>query len=430
MQITSKKLPKNQMELTIELTPLEISPFLESALERLRRKIKIDGFRPGKAPLEIVKKRLGEAAILKEALNDIIEKTYIEAIAEKKLEPIEAPKIEIIKIAPGNPLSYKATFSLLPRVTIKDVEKVKVTPKKIKIDEKKVDQTLKHLAQSRSKEKLVNRASQDKDIIEVDMELFQNNVPIEGGIAKGHKIIIGEPYYIPGLEKKLKNLKASDEKKFEITFPKNHYNKKIAGKPVQCKIKVKGVYEREIPKINDQFAQSLGKFKNLKKLKEQIKNNLQKESETKETERQELEMIDQLIQKAEFDEIPEILLKEEVKKMIKELKTNLANQGIKLEDYLTHLKKSAEELEKDFIPQAEKRVKTGLFIREYAQKNKISATDQEVEEEIKKLLKYYPNNPEIKEQIQSEDYKNYLKMVLTNRKVIKKLKEKIIKSNA
>lgn len=427
MKTQTKKLPKNQIEITVELEATEIQSQLEKAASRLSSKSRIDGFRPGKAPFDIVKQKFGEGAILEEALNDIVSATYIKAISKEKLEPIDTPKIDIVKLAPGNPIIYKATVSLLPKINICEINKIKVEKKEVKIDEKKIDSTIKNLAESRRKEKLVNREVQDKDIVEINMELLKNNVPIEGGIAKGHKVIMGEPHYVPGFDKKLLKLKKGDKKEFEINFPKDHYNKQLAGKPIKCRVEILGVYEKEIPKIDDEFAKTLGKFKDLKELRNQIKANIEKEAKMKEQERQEIEMLEKLTEKSTFDEIPEILLKEESRKMIAELEGNLANQGIKFQDYLTHLKKSEEEMKKEFLPQAKKRVKIALLLRKYAEEKNINVSEKDIDEEVEKITAYYPNDLEVQNQIRSEHYRNYLKNTLTNKKVINILKKDIIK---
>ncbi len=427
MKISTKKLPKNQIELTIELDAKEVDPYLKKAAPRLSKKNKIEGFRPGKAPYEVIKQRFGEAPILEEALDDIIKATYIEAIGKEKLSPIDMPKIDVLKIAPGNPLSYKATISLLPQVTVGDIKKIKIEKSEIKIDDKKIDSTIKTIAESRSKEKLVNREIKKQDIAEIDMDLLQDNVSIEGGKATNHKVIIGEPHYIPGFDKELIGLKKDDKKEFDVTFPKEHYNKNLAGKKIKCKVEVKGVYERELPKIDDEFAKSLGEFKNLKELKSQVKNNLEQEEEKKSKEKQEIKMLDDLVDLSTIEEIPDVLLKEEIRKMIAELEGNLSGQGVKLEDYLSHLKKSEEDIKKDFLPQAEKRVKTALILRQYGDDNKIEVSEKEVEKEIEKMAANYEGNEEIQGQIRSENYKNYLKNILNNQKIIKKIKEIVSK---
>lgn len=427
MKINSKKLDKGQAEIFIELSAEELAPYMQNAARRLSKKNKIKGFRPGKAPYEIIKQNFGDAGILNEALDEIIRATYVEAIDKEKLSVIGAPQIDILKNAPNNPLSYKITVDLMPKVVLGDISKITLKKQKIKVGDEKIEQTIKHLAENYRKEKLMSRAVQDKDLAEIDLQLFLDNVPIEGGIANGHKVIIGEPYYIPNFDKKLIGMKADDKKEFEIDFPKDHYNKNLAGRLVKCKVKVNAVFERELPKINDDFAKTLGKFKDLTDLKNQIKSNLLKEQEIKEEQRQELEILNKAVEISNFEEIPESLIKEEVKKMISELKGNLANQGIKFDDYISHLKKSIEELQKDFLPQAKKRVKIALAVSEYAYKNKVTADEKNIDEEIKKMLAQYPDNYEMQEKIKSENYKNYLRNIMINKEVIKKWKKIISK---
>jgi trigger factor len=422
-----KKIPGNQMEITIEVETSEIQIHLEKAATRLSSKSKIDGFRAGKAPYDIVKQKFGEGAILEESLNDIVSATYIETIGKEKLDPIDMPKIDVIKLAPNNPVIYKATISLLPKVILGDIKKIKVEKKEAKVDEKKIDGTLKKLAESRSFEKLVERVAKNTDIVEVDMNIVQANVPVEGGTSKNHKIIVGEPYYIPGFDKNLIGLKKGDKKEFKVTFPKEHFNKQLAGKPVICKIDVKNVYERDIPKINDEFAKTLGEFKNLDALKKQIKDNLFEEAKMKESQRQEIEMLEKLVKEAKIDELPQILIEEETRKMIGELEGNLANQGVKLDDYLSHLKKTGEDIKNEFLPQAKQRVETALLIKQYASENKTKIDDKEIEKEIEKMVSHYPNDKEVQEQIKSENYKNYVKNSLLNQKVVRELKKEIIK---
>ncbi|MEA2088545.1 MAG: trigger factor [Patescibacteria group bacterium] len=426
MKISTKKLFKSQKEITIELEQSELAPYLKKAVSRLSKKYKFNGFRPGKIPYEIVKQKLGEAVILNEAIDDIVRETYIQAIKKEKIEPIDMPKIEVLKAAPNNPFIYKAVVSLLPKTKICDLEKIIVNKEKVEVGEKKVDMAIKKLSESRTKEKLVNREVKERDMVKIDLDIFQNNIAIEGGNVLGHKIIIGEPYYIPGFDKKLLGLKENDKKEFEITFPKEHYNKNLAGKLVKCKIKVKGVYDREIPKIDDLFAKSLGEFKNLTELKKQIKQNFEEEENTKEEQRQEIKMFEQLVKESVFEELPDVLIVAEVKKMIQELEANLSQQGVELKDYLSHLKKTITEIEKDFLPQASERVKTALFIREYAIKNNIKTSEKEINQEIKKMSKQYSDSKN-NDQFKSESYRNYLKNILTNKKAVDDLKKKIIK---
>ena len=165
----------------------------------------------------------------------------------------------------------------------------------------------------------------------------------------------------------------------------------------------------------------------MEELKKQINDNLFEEAKLKEEQRQEIEMLEKLTMESTIEELPQILIEEETKKMISELDGNLANQGVKLDDYLTHLKKTSDDIKKEFIPQAEQRVKTALFIKQYASDNKIKIDEKEIDQEIEKMISYYPNDKEVQDQIKSENYKNYTRNILLNQKVIKELRKEIIK---
>ncbi len=428
MEITLKDVSPGEKELFIKIPFADLEPYLKEAAKQVSQEKKIPGFRPGKAPYNIVKQQVGEAYLLEKALGKIVQDTYLQALAEKKLDVFGQPEIEVLKIAPQNDLEYKAKVTLVPSVKLGNWKEIKVEKKEPKVLPHKVDALLRDLAESRAQEKEVERPAEKKDVVVVDLKLSQKGVVLDGGEAKDHKIILGEPYYIPGLEKELIGLKKGEEKNFSLTFPEKHFQKNLAGKKVDCFVKVKKVLERQVPAIDDNFARSLGNFKNLEDLKKVLQENLFLEAKQKEDERQEIEMLDKLLAISEFSALPEKLIKAEAQKMVSELEGNLANQGASFENYLSHLKKTREDLEKEFYPQAEKRVKTALLLRQFIQDEKIEVPEEEVEAEKEKILKQAPaGNLEWERQVNSEEYKNYLRNILLNRKAIKKLKEKIIK---
>jgi len=200
MNVSLNKLDKNQVELTITVLAEEMKPDLEKAAKRLSEKIKIKGFRPGHAPYDIVKSELGDMAIHEEAADSIIGKTYGDAVLENKLETVGQPKIEVIKLAPDNPFEYKATVALFPEITLPDWKKISVDKKEIKVDDEKIDKAVKELSKMQIKEKLVNRPVSNKDKVIIDMDMYLDKVPVEGGQAKDHAVMLGEPYFIDGFK--------------------------------------------------------------------------------------------------------------------------------------------------------------------------------------------------------------------------------------
>ena len=423
-----KEIDNGQIELTVEITFLELQNFLNQAAEKISRQTKIAGFRPGKAPYDVVKGKVGEMKIYETAMETAIPKTFVEVIKLKSLETVGQPQIKVEKLAPGNSLVYVATVALLPVVKLTDYKNIKVVRKEIKIESREIDEVLKNLSKMRAEEKLVDRSIQKNDKVEVNFEMSITGAPTENGQHQNYPLIVGENRLAPGFEDQLIGLKAGEKKEFSLKFPANHFDKKLAGQEVDFKVEVKAVYERELPALNDEFAKSLGQFADLPALKKQIGDNLKQEKEVKEEQRLEGEIFDKIIKTSEFGIIPEILLASERHKMLHELEATIENQGFKFDDYLKGINKTHDDLEKGFAESAERRVKSALVSREIAKREKIEIQEDETEKEAEEILKSYSNNPEIAEHIRSKSYRDYLKNVIANRKVMELLKKEVLSS--
>ena len=429
MKSEIKKLDKSEIEITIELSEMELTPYLIKAAEKLSQDNKIEGFRPGKAPYEIIKQRFGEGAIMNEAVDDIISKTYYQVLKENEIVTIGAPEIKVEKMAPGNPFVYKAKVAVLPKIKLGDYKSIKLERKKIEVKEEQVEKVIAEIIKLRAKETLVERVAKHGDRLEIDFDVFLDKVPIENGKQAKYPITIGESRFIPGFEEQLTGMKAGETKEFELKFPEKYYEKSLAGKTCEFKVVCKGVYEIELPKLDDEFAKMVsgGKFATVKEMKDSILKNLEEEERVKQDQILELEMLDKIVNVSEFEDIPVVLLHNEKHRMLHELEENVTNQGFKFEDYLMSIKKTTEELENEFTPQAEKRVKTSIIAREIYQEQKIEVTEDEVDLEVEKLMVAYQNNSEARQQLETETYKDYLRNMIGNRKVIEYLKGIIVK---
>lgn len=425
MNHTIKKLPKNLIEIEVTLDSEEMKKFYQKALAAIGQETTVSGFRSGKAPLELVEQQVGKIKILETAAEDAISHKYREIVLQKKLEPIGQPKIEILKLAPDNPLVFKLTIISLPKIKVCDYKKIKIQTRPIEVKETDIDKVLKEFQQMRRKEFVVERPALKGDRVEVDLEMFLDKVSIEGSPVKNISFVLGEDYYVPGLSDNLLGLKRGMTKEFSLRYPVSHYDKKLAGKVIDFKIKINNVYQIELPAINDDFAKSLGNFETLAHLRAHLGKNLEEEAKLKETERQEIDLLRQLIIKSEFEELPEVLLENELDKIIAELKAAVEQQGLNFDDYLSHLKKTVIDLRKDFVPKAEERVKIALVIHQIARQEKIEIGEQEIDKEIEKLSAFYKDEPMTIEKLKLEDGRNYIKNMLLNRKVIEWLKEQI-----
>ncbi|MBU4256802.1 trigger factor [Patescibacteria group bacterium] len=423
MNIQKKDLGKSEIELTVELPFDEFKPYIKQGAEKVSREIKIEGFRPGKAPYEILKQKIGEMTILEEAARLAINKTLETAIKDNIIgQSVGQPQINITKLAPDNPMEYKAILAILPEIKLGDYKNAKIKLEKTEITDEEVEKMINDLREMQVKEIIADREIKDGDKAVVDIEMFLDKVPVEGGQGKGAGVIIGKGYIVPGLGKKLIGGRKNEVREFSLPYPDDHHQKNLAGKLVEFRVKIKEVYERQLPEINKEFAKSFGS-NSVDGFKENIKKGLAVEKQRKAGQKAEIEMLDKIIEKTKFGDMPEILIRNEAENMIAELEAAVAGQGGKFEDYLSHLNKTRDRLALDLLPDAVKRVKTSLLIREVALAEKISAEDGEIDKEIEHILDHYKDSKGIEEKIKSPAHREYLRNLIGGRKVIDKLKE-------
>lgn len=422
MQITVAQQPKSQIKLTIELSVEEMQPYLEKAAEELSKEYKIEGFRPGKASLGIVISKIGAQHVWESASEHAIRRSFVQAILEKNLPTIGQPHIHVEKLAPENPFVYSAESAVLPEVTSGDYTAFKAKKNPIAVTPAEVEKALEDLREMFQTEAMVEREAKHGDKVEIDIDLFQDNVAIEGGSSKNHPIVIGSNHFIPGFEDQLVGLKKDETKTFSLPFPKKYHNEKLAGKKGDFSIKVKSVFAITKPEVNDDFAKKAGNFSSAAELKTKLEANLRGEAEDKEDAVFERAIIEELVGRSKFGELPEMLVESELQKMISELQEQVERQGGKWDDYLTATKKTVDILKKELREQAQRRVKAALLIRQLARIENIIADPKQVEEEVISTKKMYEHQPDILNRIDSEDYRDYLKSLQVNKRVVEFLK--------
>ncbi|MBI4427340.1 MAG: trigger factor [Candidatus Magasanikbacteria bacterium] len=421
MSHTTKKLEKSQIELTITVPPAEYQKHLEKAAQRISERAAIKGFRPGKAPYEIIKKEIGEMKIMQEALETIMQSGFFEAIKSEGVETVGMPQISVEKMAPGNDVVFKATVALMPKVGLADIKKVKIKKETKPVEDKDIEKTLDSLREMRAKEAIKTGAAIGNDMLLIDLEMFLDKIPVEGGQAKDYRVYLGEDHYVPGFNQQVAGLQKGDEKEFALDFPPTHYQKNLAGKKVNFKVKVKDVFERQLPPADDEFAKNLGQ-ENFVKLQELLRKNLTEEAEKHAEQKYEIELLDTVVAQSEFGEIPEVLLNAERQKMFYELKTDLEHHGITIEQYLEDIKKTEQEMFEGFRAQAEKRAKAALVSRQIAKENNIKVENEEIDEEIKTMERMYKDNKEYLERLKLPEVRGAIAVSLQNKKAIQWMK--------
>lgn len=427
MNVKKETLEKSQIKLTVELSADEFLPYVEKAARRIAEQVEIPGFRKGQAPTEMVRQKVGDMALHQEAAQLAVEKTLSEAIEKEKLQTVGQPAIGIEKLAPGNAFVYTASVPLLPEVKLGDIKKLGVKPEEIKVTAEEIEKVIHNVLRMRAKEQLVDRAAKMGDKVELDFDVYLDSIPVDGGTGKKYPLVLGEKTMIPGFEEQVVGLKAGETKEFKLSFPKDYHQKMLAGKETEFKVKVLAVYEVVLPEVTDEFAKTLGDFKTAADMKAAVEKNLKEEKEQQADGKFEREMLEALIGVSKFGDIPEVMLTQETKVMMTELEQNVQRQGLDFTEYLLHLKKDRKQLMLDLTPDAAKRIKSALLIRELAKQEKIEPTEEELKAEMDQLRHAYEGNQAVLRQLESAAYREYLGNVVRNRKTIHWLKDKVKK---
>lgn len=422
-----KKLPKSRIEFEVVVAWNDWKKYIDQAVKEISQEFKIPGFRPGKAPKNIIEQKVGKGAVLNTASQKAVEKSYVEYVAKEKLEVIGAPQVEIEKIEEEKDLQYKVTVAVMPKGQLGHKYKAKIKKinaenkdKSFVVEEKEIDLELEKLANSRAKLVTVRREAQKNDNVEIDFSVAVDGQNIDKGSSKNHPLVIGQGLFIPGFEDNLIGMIEGGEKEFTLNFPADYHEKKLAGQPAVFKVKMNLVQEREVAKIDDVFAKSLGNFTDLAALRKQLRENMEHEQKHKREEKVKSDYVEAIAEDLEV-ELPDVLVESEAEKMIEEFAGQIQSMGMNLEKYLEQLKKTREDLKKDWAPQAEKRVKSALALKEAVLAEEIKADAKEIEAEANKTLQYYKKAKDAEKNIDMERLYNYTKGVLENEKLFEYL---------
>lgn len=422
-------LPKAQVQISFEVPWEEALPYLEEAAKDISKAKPLPGFRPGHASYEDIKRAHGEMAILESGIERIVRSAYVKTVLAEKLNTVGSPSIDMDALTPGQTIKFTTKVSIVPTITkLADYSACKVKKTKTEINEAQVEEAIDQMRKMRAEDIKVERAATLDDMVMIDMEMLHDNVTLEGGKGADYRVYLSEPHYIPGMAEQLVGLKEGEEKTFVLPFPENHYQKHLAGKDIKFITKAKGVFERKMPTANDEFAKAYG-LESIEILRSKLKENLVNETESRAAEAAEIEMLETLVNASTFGDVPDVLINEEVNRMMKELESGIEEQGMTMENYLSSIKKTKDDLKLDFIQQAIRRINTAILIKEISVKEKLDVTEEEIDAEIDTILEQVPaDDAASRERVISPEYREYVSIQMRNRKAIEFLKAKCIEA--
>jgi trigger factor len=417
-----------EASLRIEVPPVELKKYLDEAARLLSTENKIPGFRPGKAPLEVVEKILGKDKVAEVALRKAIPRFFVETVLEHEIEALARPTVEIELWEQEKGLVFTAKTQILPEVRLGDLKKIESQRGAVEVKEEEVEKELIALAKNRGSYIEAGRPAKEGDRAVIDFTVKINGNVIEGGEGKDHPVKLGEGRFVPGFEKGLEALRAGEEKEFTIRFPDNFAKKELKGQEAQVRVIAHKIEKQIVPEINDDFAKSLGKFTSIGELRKQLKENLLAEKERKEEERWRGELAEKLAETAEFSMIPPVLIDKEIDRQIGEIEQMLAWQHKTMAEYVAGTGKSEEQIREGMRAGATRAVKVSLAIRKLAEQEKITVDDQEIENEVNEYVKHYGSAARANKEVDTEELKEQLRYTRRNQKTLDFL-TKLVKTN-
>ncbi len=384
---TKEKKAKNIHEIKIEIKGDEWAKKLDDAFKKEVKKVKIDGFRQGKAPRNIYEKKYGKASLVVTAVDDSMNEAYQEALKKFNDMPIVQPTVEIEK-ADTDGVIYKFTFTTKPEVKINKYTDLGVKKDVVKVTKKDVDNEIENLKKQYADLQVKDGAIEKGDTAIIDFEGFMDGKAFEGGKAENYSLEIGSNSFIPGFEDALIGLKSGDEKDIDLTFPKDYHAEDLKGKPVTFKVKVHEVKTKVYPELDEEFFKDLGldDVKTKEDLEKTIKKAMTDQKEYEAENKYVDELFDALLKETKV-EIPHELVHEEIDRMVKDYEERLKMQGLTLEQFYKFTNSNEDALKDQMHEEAEKRVKLRFAIDEIINLEKIDATDEEAEKDAEEKAK-------------------------------------------
>ena len=387
MNVKSVEKENGKAKVVVEIDKPEFEQALNKAYAKCRKDIMLPGFRKGKAPRKMVESMYGATVFYEDAVNEIFPEIYTTAIVDQQLKAVGSPSVSNMDTPDEGGVVLTIETELYPEVTLGQYKGIEVPKREVKVEESEVDAEVNRMAERNARIETVDRAAQMGDTVVIDFEGFEGGKPFQGGKAEDYSLTLGSGSFIPGFEEALVGAVAGEERDVNVTFPEN-YAKELAGKPAVFKCKVHEVKESIKPELDDEFAKDVSEFDTLDALKNDIRERFTKSRE-EQNERAFESAAVQLAAANMTCNVPACMIDEQVDHQIKQFAYQLQSQGMKMEDYTKMIGGDLSSLRQSMRPMAEQTVRSDILLSEIARAENLEVTDEEVEEELKKLAEQY-----------------------------------------
>ena len=389
MSVTVEKLEKSMAKLKITVSAEQLEKAIQNAYNKNKGKIQIPGFRKGKAPRKMIEQMYGKGVYYEDAANELIEEEYPKAVTECGEDVVSSPKIDVEQLEAGKDFIFTAEVALKPPVKLGKYKGVEVEKMDIDVTDEEVDAEIDKQRNTNARTiEVTDRAVAMNDIVTLDFEGFVDGVAFQGGKGTDYPLTIGSGAFIPGFEEQLVGFEIGKEGDVNVKFPEDYQAEELAGKDATFKCTVKAIKAKELPELNDEFASDVSDFDTLKEYKEDVKKNLVEKKTNEEKAKREDAAVKAVIEDSEM-ELPEAMIDTQARQIVNDFAQRLQMQGMNIDQYLQYTGNTVDKMLEQVRPQAIERIQARLVLEAVAAAENITVSDEEFEDEIKKMAEQY-----------------------------------------
>ena len=428
MSVQVENLGKNMAKLTVEVSVEDLEKAINRVYQKAKGRISIPGFRKGKAPRKMIERIYGAAVFLEDAANELLPEEYRKAASESGLQIVSQPTVDVTQLEPGKPLIFTAEVAVKPEVVLGQYKGLEVPVSDLTVSDEDVMEALKKEQEKNSRTVAVeDRGAENGDTVTLDFEGFVDDVPFEGGKGENHPLVLGSGSFIPGFEEQLIDAKAGEHIVVNVTFPEEYQAEELAGKEAVFQCDIKKVEKKELPELDDEFAQDVSEFDTLDEYKASIREDLEKKKADEALRLKEDAAVDKVIENAEMD-IPDAMVDTQARSMLDDFSRRMQAQGLTMEQYFQFTGQSMDRMLEDMKPQALKTIQTRLVLEKVAEAEDIQPDDEEVNAEISKMAEQYNLEADSLKDMMSEEELAQIKKDLAVQKAVTLIAESAVET--
>ncbi len=418
MSVQVEKLEKNMAKLVIEVPAQEFEKALDEAYKKSRNKIAMPGFRKGKAPRKMIEKMYGASVFYEDAANIIIPDAYENAAKESGLEIVSQPEIEVEQIEKGTPFIFAATVAVKPEITLGEYKGIEVEKKTAEVTDEEVDTEISRVRENNSRMITVDdRATQEGDTVIINFDGYVDGEQFEGGKAEDYSLVLGSHTFIDNFEEQLIGKNAGDSVEVHVTFPDMYQAEELRGKDAVFYVEINDIKVKELPDIDDEFAQDVSDFDTLEEYKEDLKKKLLENKEAALEREKEEEVIGAIIENSQM-EIPDPMVDAQTRQITQEFAQRLQAQGLSMEQYMQLTGLTLQKMIDELKPQALKRIQSRLVLEAVAAAENIEVSDEDYDKEVERMAEAYNMEKDKLTGLISDNEKEQIRMDIAVQKAV------------